>query len=166
MRKRIVIGIFAILLGCGAAYVLVDSGPDTVEHHTKGYLAQCYWNGFEKWIDKRAHRSAGALLLGWKFKRGVHHLEALVRLGVLRHETIVVSNASPSEVMLKAMTDNPNVAMPQSRDLFQLTSYDGKPAVIRVWGKPEDAKRWADLIRKADVPAAKFALRSPVPDTK
>jgi len=62
VRKHIVIAIFGILLAASLAYVLVDWGPNTIEHHSNGYLAQCYWNGFEKWIDKRAPRFAGTLL--------------------------------------------------------------------------------------------------------
>ena len=158
MRKRIVIAIFGILLAAGLVYVLVDWGPDTIEHHTNGYLAQCYWNGFEKWIDRRAPRFAGRLLHEWKAKRRLQHLEALVRLGVLRHERIAVSNASPSEVGLKAMTDNPHVPVPQSRDLFQQIIYSAQPNVIHLYAKPDDAKIWTALIRKADVPGAKINL--------
>jgi len=84
------------------------------------------------------------------------HLEALVRLSVLRHETIVVSNASPIEVMGKAAQDNPHVPVPQSRDFFVELVYDAQPNVIHLYAKPDDAKLWTNLIRKADVPAAKF----------
>ena len=158
MRKGIVIAVFGILLAGGLVYVLVDWGPDTVEHHTKGYLAQCYWNGFEKWVDKWAPQFAGRLLHEWKGKRKLQHLEALVRLGTLRHERIPVYNASPSEVGLKVMIDNPNVPVPQSRDLFEEIIYSAQPNVIHLYAKPDDAKVWTNLIRKADVPAAKLRL--------
>ena len=161
MPKRIVIVICGILLTGGLAYVLVDWGPNTIEYHTKGYFEERYWNGFERWIEKRGPGFAVKLVFEWQAKRMRHHLESLVRLGFVQHCTIAVSNASPNQVILKAVMDHSE----PPPEVFEWFTFNGEPKVIHLYTKPEGAELWTNLIRKADVPAANFARRTHVSET-
>ena len=153
MRKSIVIAIFGILLAGGLVYVLVDWGPNTIEYHVDAYRTEGNTSALEQWLEKRAPKLV-ELVYQRRLKRRKQHREALLRLGFLEQNAIVLSNACESAAMLTAVW---NYAAGTNRNSEYFDWWVVTPAtnVVRLVGRPREVQIWTDLIRQADVPESK-----------
>ena len=98
MRKRLVIGVVAVVMGV-AAYWVWEPGNGTVEYHKEAYRKGHEATGQGCFVEKKFPEFVEDAI--WRFRKGriAHHHQALVRLGYLSEVTLVASNA-PTEVVM------------------------------------------------------------------
>ncbi len=156
MRKRIVIGLLAVVVIGVVAFVLTRPKRGTVEWHKREYVAaksQLYSEGA---LIRRLKRFvADHLGLPRAYDRMAEHEAALLRLGFLEERTVVVSNRAPSLLLLDAMDIDRGGSLVDrfnnGERFLDLNIVPGSNA-IRVVTTRQDMRFWEEPIRNADVP--------------
>jgi hypothetical protein len=142
MRKPIVIGVIAVI-GIGVLAVWVSEPKNgSVEYHRREYLEAIApagkWAGFLPVVTQERYGQ-------WRAERAVSHLKALYEAGYLTRQSFAVSNRPVLEVASAAWG-----AADDSFRVFGGINTDNNLVVVS--GPVDSMRKWADLIRAADVP--------------
>ena len=152
MRKRVVIGVVALVIGGIAAFVF-RPWESPIEYHKRAYLSVRNGGGLRS--EMRAiycHIPGRAYSFHWWKAEANRHQKALVELGYLEERTVVVSNR-PSQDIVGAM--HPVTVYDwHGRDSdFEFLSFQVRgPNVVSIIAVKKDAPRWEQAVRDADVP--------------
>ena len=160
MRKRIVIGLLAVVvIGVGAFFVSQPK-EGSVEWHKRRFgdaqnvsmnwtryprweSAYRKWTGTSRPVRTFTQHEMAVLLEQMSTSR-----RALVKAGYLMERTVMLSNRGPTEIVA---TITPNRSgIPVSYPNF--TAFTHKSNALVIVCAREDMAKWEELIRKADVP--------------
>jgi hypothetical protein len=156
MRKRIVIGLLAVVVIGVMAYFVSQPQPKrgSVEWHKREFVRardgkpmmlrlRAAWDRFTSHGNK--WRAADY----WRRSEGMQsNRTALIRLGYLEERTFVVSNRPVNEVISNAWF---NAATNIDVDFIRVNTRRGTN-MIEVSTVRGDISKWEELIRNADVP--------------
>ena len=155
MRKRIIIGLLAVVV-IGVVVFLI-SGPKrgTLEWHKREYLAELdRLYGRESLVKRFArviHEWTGMGQRIGQTERGVVAQEnALIKLGYLERREVILTNL-PIGNAFQAIGREAATGIP---GLCRITAGE-KTNVVVVTALREDMPKWEELIRKLDVPESR-----------
>src|SRR5215207_9499521 len=116
MRKRIIIGLLAVVVIGVVVFFLSQPKKGSVEWHKREYLASRESRKFEDWIGRGPPVIRNAY---WdrKWKRGEFHHHQLINLGYLEERIFVISNRPTRDVMRAVFRGLPDVFPNDSRFL-------------------------------------------------
>ena len=147
MRKRIVIGIGALVVGGGIVVVVLRPWESQVEYHKREYFAAR--NGrFLDHVRETWNRVVGQSTdYRERAARMESHETALIKLGYLEERTFAVSNRPAAGIAVEIGNFHPGIAKGRLWNVFHTSTNE-----LAVVGVREDMPKWEELIRKADVP--------------
>jgi len=149
MRKRIVIGLVALVIVGGIAALLWRPWQSRLEYHKREYLRARDWGSIEQWLEATAPYRLRVALGRWKAERQELHKAALFKLGYVEERTFVLSNAVTEDranvfwTLHSVFTNDP-------LDLSRII--DMGTNTVRIIGLPHEMPKWEEAIRKLDVP--------------
>ena len=164
MRKRVVIGVLAII-GIGVlVFVLSQPKPGTVEYHKREYRAAREEMFGRKWYSSIARvvrkvisipqrqRSLSLSEAQALQQRQTAARDALIKLGYLVERRFTLSN-QPAQSIIGPVLVSARDVIPQETRYYTCVLL-AESNLIVLAAAPADVPKWEELIRKADGPEA------------
>ena len=155
MRKRVVIGVAAVIAFGTVIYVLSRPRLRTVAYHKDQYREALRVTGTDHFVFTYCPQWVRTAWDDRRTKRLNHHQNALIKLGYLEERVFTISNGLAPEALdldrfrarvLQLSQQFTNI----SRDLNQIL--DVTTNSITIFGPHEQMGEWEELIRAADMP--------------
>jgi hypothetical protein len=159
VRKRIIIGLLAVVVSGVVAFFVSQPKKGSVEWHKREYLAAMnHWMGRSlgdrvKQLSAKVFGVPGPELGRGRWSKVEFHRKALIEVGYLEERTFRLSNAVPKRVFAVVMKAAENVIPEERRGLVTIMSGGNRPtSPVAIICPRQDTAKWEELIRKADVP--------------
>jgi hypothetical protein len=162
VRKRIVIGVIAVVLVGVIAYVIMQPRKGTAEYHKKEYRAAREKMYGVKWYSP-VTRVLGKVVPVPQRRKAMSYAEvadlqrrqdaardALIKVGYLVEKKFTVTNHPASSLIEWVLVASRDV-IPQETRYYSCVLLVQSNVIVMA-ATAEDLPRWEELIRKADVP--------------
>jgi hypothetical protein len=151
MRKRIIIGLIAVVVIGVVVFLFSQPKNGSVEYHKRKYKEIEFSRTFIERVSYRGPRWLYDAYWSQKKKHIDFHRKALLRAGYLRERDYVISNAEPYVVLhafAVALADR-RVSWPVHTELSTLSN---GLTQIRVSTSTNQLDKLDEVVREADVP--------------
>jgi type II secretory pathway component GspD/PulD (secretin) len=145
MRKRLVIGLIALVVLGGAVYLFSQPRRGGVDYHKEQFVKENrVGTARDKWILAHAPDFVAELYVSRRVKRAEFHRDALIKFGYLEEREFLFTNRSAIE-----WWESPQKGEITSdfTDVVRVTTNK-----IIILAPREDMPRWEKLLRQVDAP--------------
>ena len=144
MRKRVVIGVVALVVGAGIAAFVFKPSEDPIEYHKRKFFEAS--NG-QSWTERI--RNFRDKILGqttFSLSELEHHRDALHKLGYLEEREFVFTNRTRDEVMNVMATSSPPGLDPSHLHFYVFEVSVTNTNVLRLLTVKGDLEKWAPYL--------------------